>query len=246
MTGIADEPSRARNLHALSGVLPVGAFLVLHLLTNARALAGQEAFVRAGEFWERLPLSALGEIVLVLVPLAFHAGYGALLLVRKADGASPYPQAWRPIVRGSAWVTLAFILYHAYALGLPRWTHAVAASSAHTVLVAHLSRATGSAEGLLLPWTAFVYLVGLAATTLHFAIGTWGYLVRSGRASTTGAQRTLARGLAAAGLALFALSAMTVISLASGSPLFPAAPDSPPCPAPAPAPAVPRPPSSSS
>lgn len=234
MSGLADEPSRARNLHALSGVFPVGAFLVLHLLTNARALAGQDAFMRAAGFWEGLPLSSLAEAVLVLLPLAFHAGYGVVLMLRKGalDG-SPYPDGWRQLVRGAAWVALVFIGYHVYALGLPRWTHAVGPSSAHTVLAAHLSRATGSAAGLLMPWTAVFYLVGLAATTLHFAAGTWGYAVRTGRAPDAKSKRQVAIGAALGGALLFGVSSLTVIGVATGAPLFAPVAESPPCPTPA-------------
>ena len=233
MSATADEPSRARNLHALSGVLPVGVFLIVHVLTNARALAGQGAFDRAMTFWDGVPLRAFVEIVLVMLPLGFHAGYGVVLMLRpRALADSPYPDSWRVLVRAAAWVAFAFIAYHVYALGVPRWTNTLATSGVHTLLTAHLSNATGSAAGVLMPWTALFYLVGLAATTLHFAAGTWGYFVRTKRATTSHDKRRLAIAAGTVGALLFGLSSATVISLATGSPLYASAPESPACPAP--------------
>jgi succinate dehydrogenase / fumarate reductase cytochrome b subunit len=233
VTETADEPSRARTLHALSGLLPVGVFLIVHLLTNAQALAGQGAFDRAMAFWDGVPLHAFVEIALVMLPLSFHAGYGVVLMLRpRALVDSPYPDNWRVLVRAAAWVAFAFIAYHAYALGVPRWTHAVGTLGVHTLLTAHLSNATGSAAGVLMPWTALFYLVGLAATTLHFSAGTWGYFVRTKRVTTPSAKRRLAIAAGLVGVLLFTVSSATVISLATGSPLMAPAPEPPPCPAP--------------
>jgi hypothetical protein len=83
-----------------------------------------------------------------------------------------------------------------------------------------------------MPWTALFYLVGLAATTLHFAAGTWGYFVRTKRTTTKESKRRLAVAAGSLGVLLFAVSAATVIGLATGSPLMVSAPESPPCPAP--------------
>jgi succinate dehydrogenase / fumarate reductase, cytochrome b subunit len=230
-----------RDLHALAGVFPVGVFLVVHILTNARALSGQAAFDGAVGFWDGLPLAWLLELVLVLAPLAFHAGYGVVLMLRpRALADSPYPADWRVVVRGAAWVSLVFIAYHAYAMGMAKYGLGIGARSLHTAVAAHLSAATGSATGLLMPWTAILYLVGLAATTTHFAAGTWSYLVRTKRTPTQDARRRAAYGTGAAGLVLFALSSSTVIGFATGSPLFPPAAAASPCPLPPlPAPASP-------
>ena len=222
-----------RDLHALAGVFPVGVFLVVHILTNARALSGQVAFDRAAGFWDALPVAWLVELVLVLVPLAFHAGYGVVLMLRpRALADSPYPADWRIVVRGAAWVSLVFIAYHAYAMGMAKYGMGTGARSLHTAVAAHLSNASGSATGLLMPWTAIFYLVGLAATTTHFAAGTWSYLVRTKRTPTQQARRRAAFGMGAAGLVLFALASSTVIGFATGSPLFPPVAEAAPCPLP--------------
>src|SRR5947209_2929869 len=79
-----------RHQRALSftGVAPLGAFVVVHLLTTATALRGPERFDRI--FARPSPALTAFTVVLVLAPLAFHAGYGAYLaLTRRAPLAAP-------------------------------------------------------------------------------------------------------------------------------------------------------------
>jgi succinate dehydrogenase/fumarate reductase cytochrome b subunit len=213
----------------LAGVLPIGVFLVVHLLTNERALFGQASYERGQAMWEGGPALVL-EAALVLVPLAFHALYGAYLMVTtKSLPDSPYAANWRVLVRASAWVALAFVGYHLYAMGRPYWQHAVDSRSLHTFVAAELSQASG---GALVPWRALAYLVGLAATTLHFATGMWGYWVRTKRAVTPKDKRNVAILFGALGSALFGISSLTVLTFATGAPLFLGAPEPPPCPLP--------------
>ena len=227
-------------------MLPLGVFVVVHILQNARALSGQVAFERTSAFMDGLPLAGIVELVLVLLPLLFHAGYGVVLMFdKKALAASPYPRSWRVLVRGAAWVSLVFIGYHFYALALPRLLGRVGASSVYTLLTAHLSSTTGGASGVAMPWVAIFYLVGIAATTLHFAAGAWAYLVRTKRIGTPDQRRRAAYASGAGGVALFTVASLTVISLASGSPLFAAQAEAAPCPAPAAPPLVPPPPAAS-
>ncbi|KPD01523.1 Succinate dehydrogenase cytochrome b558 subunit [Geobacillus sp. BCO2] len=51
-----------RRLHSLLGVIPVGVFLVQHLVVNHFATRGPEAFNRAAAFMENLPFRYFLEI----------------------------------------------------------------------------------------------------------------------------------------------------------------------------------------
>jgi len=228
---VAARRDRLRRLHALVGLFPLGVFLFEHIVLNAKALRGQAAFDRTTVFVDGFPAWAAIEIVFILLPLAYHAALGVYLLVDKAARAepSPYAPSWRALNRASAWVALAFIAYHVWALRVPRWTHAIGASSLHTFLVAHLSAASGSAAGALVPWTAIFYLVGTAATVTHFTVGGWGYLVRFKKVATRTGTRRAAVAFGALGVLLFALASATIVSMATGSPLFLPPPSQEPC-----------------
>ena len=65
-----------RRLHSLSGIFPIGAFLVEHFLSNAFATNGGAAYNENVRFLTGLPFVLALEITFIYIPLAFHAGYG--------------------------------------------------------------------------------------------------------------------------------------------------------------------------
>jgi succinate dehydrogenase/fumarate reductase cytochrome b subunit (b558 family) len=228
------DAERLRRIHALAGVVPLGLFVIEHLVLHAKALRGQAAFERTIAWTESVPFWSVLEVALVVVPLAFHALYGVVLLVdpKRRGEPSPYDRSWRILVRGSAWVALVFIAYHVAVLRVPRWTHAVPTSHVHTLLTAHLSTASGSAAGVLVPYVAIFYLVGIAACLVHFAAGGWAYLVREKHVTAPAAIKRAAYAFGALGVSLFVLASLTVIGVASGAPAFLETPQSPSCPQP--------------
>ena len=234
MRGPAASKPRLRRAHALAGLVPLGLFVVEHLILHAKALRGQAAFDRTLAWTESVPLWNVLEVLLVLLPLAFHALYGVVLLLDKTSAAEPSPldRGWRVLTRGSAWVALVFIAYHFVSLRLPRWTNAVPTSQVHTLLTAHLSSASGSGAGVLVPYNAILYLVGTAACLIHFAVGGYSYLVREKHVTAPLAMKRTAYACGALGVALFLLASLTVIGIASGAPLFLEPVPSHPCPQP--------------
>src|SRR5882762_2769197 len=107
-------PRLVSRLFSLSGVFPLGAFLLLHLLVNARALRGDVAFARMVGLLHRVPALALLEWAIVLAPLLFHATIGLWLVVtrRSLAATSPYPPALRIAVRASGVLAIAFLAMH--------------------------------------------------------------------------------------------------------------------------------------
>src|SRR5437763_7585821 len=72
-----------RRLHSLTGIIPVGAFLVEHLLTNSRAFnwfgafsGGRDAFNEDVHWIHHLPYLLIVETLFIFAPLAFHSLYG--------------------------------------------------------------------------------------------------------------------------------------------------------------------------
>ena len=84
------EPSRSffyRNqfliyrLFSLSGLIPVGAFLVVHLLTNASVLGGAGAFQSRVDMIHSLgPLLVPIEWAFIFLPMLFHAAVGFVII----------------------------------------------------------------------------------------------------------------------------------------------------------------------
>src|SRR5438270_6618749 len=75
-----------RRLHSLSGIVPVGAFLVEHILfSNATAINGPEAYANQVKFLGSLPLVLFLEAFGIWLPILFHAVYGFYIWYR-GDG----------------------------------------------------------------------------------------------------------------------------------------------------------------
>ncbi|HEY1960433.1 MAG TPA: succinate dehydrogenase [Polyangiaceae bacterium] len=212
-----------KRLFSFSGVIPLGFFLLAHTWANASALRGQEAYVHTVDALTHLPLLVVLEILLVWIPLAYHAIYGLWLLRTALPAQAPYSRRLAVTNRVSAIVALAFIVWHV-------WAYRVAAARGldphafYATLAWHLSSTWHA-----FPVRAVLYLVGLAATIFHFALGAWGYGVTSGFLATKREKRRAAFGALALGTLLFVVSSATVVSLATGLELSSAPESSTPC-----------------
>jgi succinate dehydrogenase / fumarate reductase cytochrome b subunit len=201
-------------LFSLSGIVPLGAFVVLHLADMARALAGPAAFESG--LARLTPLRLWLEAAIIGVPLAFHAVVGIALLRGPRFNITRYPYSgnWSyTLGRASAPIALVFIGYHVWETRGRVLLGQVASADFHDALASTLS-ATGA---LGVPWLALAYLLGVAAVVLHLSIGVVGFAASFGLVRTLVATRRLAWVCALFGSLLFLLGAATVLSLATGA-----------------------------
>jgi succinate dehydrogenase / fumarate reductase cytochrome b subunit len=241
---VAPGPSRYRRLHTLSGAVVLGAFLVEHLLTNASALGGVARFDAVVGAIERFSLLPLFEVVFIVVPLAFHAGYGIHLLRRGRTSESTADierygdrRLWM-LQRVSAVILLVFVLFHIWELRLQR-LFGSPADALYTTLTARLSWTWAG-----VPWIALFYLLGVLAAATHFSNGLFAATAAFQIAADRTGRRRLRMMTTALGLILFLIGGATVIGLATGTRLLPGADDdsaapSAPCGSAAPAPSPP-------
>jgi succinate dehydrogenase / fumarate reductase, cytochrome b subunit len=204
-----------KKLHSLSGVVPVGVFLVEHLWTNAKALQGEGAFTQAVADIQALPYLPFIEIFGIFLPLAFHSFYGIVL----AFAAKPnvrlyrYGRNWLYVLqRVSGGVAFLFIGWHLYEYRIHKWLFGMRADAFYGELSAHLSSTQAG-----VPWLAMFYLLGILAASFHFANGLWGFLFSWGVTVTRASQRRSAWACGALGVVLFLLGANTVLYFATGS-----------------------------
>jgi len=104
-----------RRLHSLSGIIPVGAFLINHLLANSTAFLGQKHFDHHIGIIHDLPWLVVIEFVFIFIPIAFHAIYGILIAWQGKLNQNQYPYMdnWRyTLQRITAYITIVFILVH--------------------------------------------------------------------------------------------------------------------------------------
>jgi succinate dehydrogenase / fumarate reductase cytochrome b subunit len=225
---------------SLSGVVPLGAFLVLHVAANASALLGGWAFVRSARLLRSLPALPFLELAFVFVPLLFHGGLGLWLIVtrraldaRRGSGptSSVYTRPLRLAMRATADGALAFLALHLPELRFRSGLEPVGPAALATLLDARLS---STWRGI--PWAGVAYLTGAACATFHFACGAWGYFASTPRGRADARTRKRVAWVAVgAGIAMWVLFADVVVLRATGSALIgepSEGPSSEPCPIP--------------
>ena len=80
-----------RRLHSLSGVFPIGFFLLEHIFSNSLILRGPEAYNRQIHFLQSLPFVLFLEIVFIALPILYHSIYGLVVTVTGKTNLSSYP-----------------------------------------------------------------------------------------------------------------------------------------------------------
>lgn len=194
-----------RRVHSLLGLLPVGAFLVFHLWENAQSRFGASHY--NGEVVAALQgMSYLIpiEILVIALPLLFHAGYGLAILRRGRAELRRYPFLhlrlyWLQRVSGLG--VLAFLLLH---VGTTRiqglWEPAIRAD-----LFGHMQAM------LSLPWMLAIYLAGLLLAVFHLANGLWTMAIVWGLTASAAAQSRFGYLCLLLGLVLAALGLHGVV-----------------------------------
>ncbi|WLR44126.1 succinate dehydrogenase cytochrome b558 subunit [Bacillus carboniphilus] len=159
-----------RKLHSLLGVIPVGVFLIQHLVVNHFATRGPEAFNEAAAFMEHLPFRYVLEIFIIFLPLLYHAVYGIYIAFTAKNNNVQYNyfRNWMFMLqRVSGIITLIFVAWHV-------WQTRVQAFFGAEVNYDMMASILSS------PFYLIFYLVGVLATIFHFSNGLWSFAVSWG------------------------------------------------------------------
>jgi succinate dehydrogenase / fumarate reductase cytochrome b subunit len=168
-----------RRLHSLLGVIPVGIFLMQHLVVNHYATGGAASFNKAANFMGNLPFRILLETVVIFLPLLFHAIYGLYIAFTANNnvGRYGYFRNWMFMLqRVSGVITLIFVAWHV-------WETRIAAAFGTEVNFQMMENILSS------PFMFWFYVVGILSTVFHFANGLWSFLVSWGITITPRSQR---------------------------------------------------------
>jgi succinate dehydrogenase / fumarate reductase cytochrome b subunit len=198
-----------RRLHSLSGVVPVGVFLVVHLWTNAKALSGPVTFGHAVGEIHSLPFLVAIEVFGIFVPLAFHALYGVALVFQSRPnvGVYGYSRNWLFVLqRATGVLAFLFILMHLKDFRVAKALGAMRPEGFFDEL--------GQLLGVR--WKALVYLFGTTASIFHFANGVRTVLWSWGVTISDRSQRFATWACAGLGAALWLLGASTILFFSTG------------------------------
>lgn len=177
-----------RKLHQLSGIVPLGLFLLEHFYTNSKALTGAKDFNNAVVDLQSIPYILFVEIGGIFIPLIYHAVYGLVITMetRPNNLAYPYSRNWFYLIQRITGIILFFfITFHVlnFRFGLVPGLNTV--SVAH-----HPDKAFDIVAGefRMIP-ILLIYIIGITATVWHLANGIWLFLVDWGITIGERAQR---------------------------------------------------------
>jgi succinate dehydrogenase / fumarate reductase, cytochrome b subunit len=163
-----------RRLHSLSGIIPVGAFLIEHFVSNAFATNGPTAYATQVKFLSGLPFRIWLETFGIFLPLAFHALYGIYIWWRGEANVTDYPYAgnWGyTLQRYTGLIAFAYIIYHIWFMRFAG---------------VHLPDYPGAAFGKVqteffsASWPVVAYVIGITAASWHFGYGLFLFAVKWG------------------------------------------------------------------
>lgn len=172
-----------RKLHSLLGVIPVGFFLVEHLLSNYAAFkGGHQGFIDQVRWLHSLPLVLGLEIFFIWIPLAYHAIYGLYVAYTARHNTSNfgYFRNWMfRLQRITGVLTFLFVAWHffntRFQITLGNTTEDTIGVTMHDIAVN--------------PVYFAMYVIGVIAAVFHFSNGMWSFLVSWGVTVGPRAQR---------------------------------------------------------
>jgi succinate dehydrogenase / fumarate reductase cytochrome b subunit len=207
-------------LFSASGLIPVGAYVVVHLLTNATIINGPAAFQSAVDRIHALgpiPLT-IAEWTFIFIPIMFHAAVGWLIIAGAMPNTIAYPYASNiryTMQRATGIVAFMFILFHV--IQLHHWFGGPFQQIGGAQFDPRHA-ASSAAEAIRPLWILIFYTIGMLATVYHFANGLWTQGITWGLWTSAAAQRraswiSVVVGILLAAIGLAAIAGMATVDV---------------------------------
>lgn len=169
-----------RRLHSLLGIVPIGAFLIVHLMVNHQATQGAEAFNKAAGFMESLPFLLATELILIYIPILYHGLYGIHIAFTAKENIGHYSlfRNWMfALQRLTGIIAFIFIFVHLWQTRLQKLFFGKEIS--YDMMNQTLQN----------PIWVIVYIICIIAVIFHFSNGIWSFLVTWGFLQSKKSQR---------------------------------------------------------
>ncbi len=198
-----------RRLHSLSGLIPVGAYMVIHLMTNATLLDSASSFQRAVYQIHSLgKLLPIIEWVFIFIPILFHAIIGVVIIKGGLPNSGTYKYTNNvryTLQRATGMIAFAFIAWHVFQMHgwfhFDAWAKNVSEPLGGAQFKPYNAPSTlGAAmNGFVVP---ALYAVGVLSCVFHLANGIWTMGITWGVWTTPAAQARADKACIAFGILL--------------------------------------------
>ena len=173
-----------RRLHSLSGIVPIGAFLLEHFISNYEAFHGPEAYGKQVAFLNSLPFVLALEIFCIWIPIPYHGIYGVWIWWRGDSNVSDYPWQGNWFYTSQRWTGIIAFLY------MIQHTYYLRFTGVH--LPSHPMDSFAKVQGEFQhPYMIVFYAIAIIAASWHFAYGIWLFCAKWGITTGEVARRRL-------------------------------------------------------
>jgi succinate dehydrogenase / fumarate reductase cytochrome b subunit len=167
-----------RKFHSLMGVVPLGGFIFMHMLTNYAAFQGgpergPELFAKKVQWIHDLPLLLFMEIFVIWLPLLYHGVYGLYVAYQSNNNVNRYSYGrnWMfTLQRLTGVLTFVFLVWHIWQTRV----QVAFGTVDKNALGAHMHEIATN------PLYYWLYIFGIIAAVFHFANGLWSFLISWG------------------------------------------------------------------
>jgi len=170
-----------RRLQSLTGLVPVGAFLFEHLLTNSFALKGARAYNAGVDVLRGLPYLYALELLLIALPIALHAALGVWIWWDARFNVRQVPRRQNVLFTLQRLTGLFLVAYIAYHVATTRFAHWFGMDN-HDLFALMEHK-------LQNPAIFAFYVAGVLAAAFHLGNGLWGFALHWGLLTGQRAQR---------------------------------------------------------
>ncbi|MCS6884716.1 MAG: succinate dehydrogenase cytochrome b558 subunit [Acidobacteriota bacterium] len=204
-----------RRLHSLTGVVPVGVFLIVHLYTNFAVVKGADNFNKAVQNLRVTlpgPLLPMAEILLIGLPILFHALLGIYIAHTMRSNVTSYSYArnWLYFFQRVAGVVLFFfIAAHVATMRFGLFGHL---SVDHHVYDPVNTPYTIVRDALQNPFVLAFYIIGILASAYHLSYGLWSFAIHWGITVREEAQKNFQWVCAAVGVGVATLGVVSALT----------------------------------
>lgn len=193
-----------RRLHSLTGIIPIGAFLIEHFISNSEATNGVQAYNDQVKFLTSLPFVHVLEWVFIFLPLLYHGLYGLYIWYRGESNVGEYPWTGNWLYTSQRWTGAIAFVYIIYHLVDMRFTGVHLMGGGYN---AAFSKVWFEFQS---PWVVAFYVIGIVAASWHFSYGVWLFCAKWGITVGEQARKRLGYVCLALAIALVGIGLWTI------------------------------------
>lgn len=185
-------------IHSLTGILPIGLFLIFHLTANSYSLRGALEFNTAVKAIGYAPFVLLLEICVIFIPILFHSIYG-LMIIAEMPGPGgnvihySYGRNWLyTLQRWTGVIAFIYLMYHIYDTTALKYYYESFGDQLDKEFGFQSISYRAMSWRFANPLYLILYIIGILSACIHLGNGLFNFSIRWGLTISEKSQKAVA------------------------------------------------------